>query len=173
MDCVFCAIAERRLPAHCLYEDEDFIVLLDIFPLRPAHLLIVAKGHAPLLAELPPVAAAVVLDGPIRIADFVGVDQAVCGAPVIATMMGGTPAEQPTRYAMLDPLANKPLVKRLLVVDGALPDPDPAMIAGLRAQGIAVEVISVTQDQHFNLLVPGTKDFAAYGRALLDIAGGR
>ena len=131
------------------------------------------KGDEAISAELPPVAAAVVLDGPMRIADFVVVDQAVCGAPVIATMMGGTPAEQPTRYAMLDPLANKPLVKRLLVVDGALPDPDPAMIAGLRAQGIAVEVISVTQDQHFNLLVPGTKDFAAIGPALLDIAGGR
>lgn len=131
------------------------------------------KGDDAISAELPPIAAAVVLDGPMRIADFVGIDQAVCGGPVIATMMGGTPAEQPTRYAMLDPGANRPLVKRLLVVDGALPDPDPAMIAALRDQGIAVEVISVTQDQHFNLLVPGTKDFAAYGRALLDIAGGR
>lgn len=131
------------------------------------------KGDDAISAELPPIAAAVVLDGPMRIADFVGIDQAVCGGPVIATMMGGTPAEQPTRYAMLDPGVNRPLVRRLLVVDGALPDPDPAMIAGLRAHGIAVEVISVTQDQHFNLLVPGTKDFAAYGPALLDIAGGR
>jgi len=131
------------------------------------------KGDAALSAELPPVRAAVALDGPLRIADFVGVDQAVCGQPVIAAMMGGTPAEQPTRYAMLDPLVNKPLVKRLLVVDGALPDPDPAVIAGLRAQGITVEVIRVAQDQHFNHLVPGTKDFAAIGPALLDIAGGR
>ena len=123
--------------------------------------------------ELPPVRAAVVLDGPMRIADFVGIDQAVCGQPVIATMMGGTPAEQPGRYAMLDPLANKPLVERLLVVDGALPDPDPALIDALRAQGIAVEVIRVAQDQHFNHLVPGTSDFAAIGPALLDIVGSR
>lgn len=123
--------------------------------------------------ELPPVRAAVALDGPMRIADFVGVDQAVCGQPVIATMMGGTPDEVPARYAMLDPLVNKPLVKKLLVVDGALPDPDPAVIDGLRAQGIAVEVIRVAQDQHFNHLVPGTKDFAAIGPALLDIARGR
>jgi hypothetical protein len=130
-------------------------------------------GDDVIKADLPPVRAAVVLDGPMRIADFVGVDQAVCGQPVIATMMGGSPAEVPARYAMLDPLANKPLVKRLLVVDGALPDPDPAMIEGLRAQGIAVEVIRVAQDQHFNHLVPGTKDFAAIGPALLDIAGGR
>lgn len=54
MDCVFCAIAERRLPAHRLYEDEDFIVLLDIFPMRPAHVLIVSRLHAPFLRDLPP-----------------------------------------------------------------------------------------------------------------------
>lgn len=131
------------------------------------------KGDHVIKPELPPVRAAVALDGPMRIADFVGIDQAVCGQPVIASMMGGSPAEQPGRYAMLDPLANKPLVERLLVVDGALPDPDPALIDALRAQGIAVEVIRVSQDQHFNHLVPGTRDFAAIGPALLDIAGSR
>lgn len=131
------------------------------------------KGDAVVSSDLPRITAAVAIDGPLRIADFVGVDAMVCGAPVIATMMGGTPAEQPTRYAMLDPLANKPVVGRMLVIDGALPDPDPAMLDGLRAQGIAVEVIRVDQDQHFNMLVPGTKDFAAIGPALLDIAQGR
>jgi hypothetical protein len=74
---------------------------------------------------------------------------------------------------MLDPLVNKPLIKRLLVVDGALPDPEPEVITGLRAQGIAVEVIRVSQEQHFNMLVPGTKDFAAIGPSLLDIAKAR
>lgn len=53
MDCVFCAIAAGQLPSYRLYEDEDFIVLLDIFPLRPAHVLIVSRQHAPYLYELP------------------------------------------------------------------------------------------------------------------------
>ncbi|MDX5372817.1 MAG: HIT family protein [Pseudomonadaceae bacterium] len=53
MNCVFCAIADGQLPAHVVHEDEHFLVLLDIFPLRPAHVLIVARGHAPLLADLP------------------------------------------------------------------------------------------------------------------------
>lgn len=131
------------------------------------------KGDAVVTGELPDVKAAVAIDGPLRISDFVGVDAMVCGGPVIATMMGGTPDSQPARYAMLDPLMNRPLVERLLVVDGALPDPDPAMIEALRAQGIDVSVIRVTQDQHFNMLAPGTKDFAAIGPALLAIAGGR
>jgi histidine triad (HIT) family protein len=52
MQCVFCAIANNQLPAQRIYEDEHFIVLLDIFPLRPAHVLIVSREHAPLLDDL-------------------------------------------------------------------------------------------------------------------------
>jgi len=52
MQCVFCAIANNQLPAQRIYEDEHFIVLLDIFPLRPAHVLIVSREHAPLLEDL-------------------------------------------------------------------------------------------------------------------------
>ncbi len=53
MDCVFCAIAGDRLPALRLYEDEHFIVMLDIYPLRAAHVLIVSRAHAPWLSDLP------------------------------------------------------------------------------------------------------------------------
>jgi histidine triad (HIT) family protein len=52
MECVFCAIAAEQLPAERIYEDEHFIVLLDIFPLRPAHVLIVSREHAPFLKDL-------------------------------------------------------------------------------------------------------------------------
>ena len=53
MSCVFCAIVDGQLPAQVIHEDEHFVVLLDIFPLRPGHVLIVARGHAPFLADLP------------------------------------------------------------------------------------------------------------------------
>jgi hypothetical protein len=131
------------------------------------------KGDAVVAGELPKVRAVVALDGPLAMGPFVGADAAICGEPVIASLVGGSPTELPGRYAMLDPVTNPPLVKRLLVVDGALPDPDPAMLDALRAQGIAVEAIRIDQAQHFNLLVPGTKDFAAIAPALLDIAGAR
>ncbi|MBA4767550.1 MAG: alpha/beta hydrolase [Porphyrobacter sp.] len=131
------------------------------------------KGDAVVTGELPKVRAVVALDGPLALGAFVGVDAAICGEPVIAPLVGGSPAEQPGRYAMLDPVTNPPLARRLLVVDGALPDPDPAKLAALRGQGIAVEVIRVSQEQHFNMLVPGTADFAAIAPALLDIAKAR
>lgn len=61
MDCVFCAIEAGRLPAHRIFEDEHFIVLLDIFPLRPAHVLVVSRQHAPYLSDLDPAARAALL----------------------------------------------------------------------------------------------------------------
>jgi acetyl esterase/lipase len=131
------------------------------------------KGDAVIAGELPRVRGVVALDGPLAMGAFVGPDAAICGEPVIAALVGGTPAELPGRYAMLDPVTNPPLAKRLLVVDAALPDPDPATLAALRGQGIAVELITIDQMQHFNLLVPGTRDFAAIAPALLDIAKAR
>jgi histidine triad (HIT) family protein len=68
MECVFCAIAEQRLPAVRVYEDEQFIVLLDIFPLRPAHVLIVSREHAPLLNQLSAPACAQLLPLAQRVA---------------------------------------------------------------------------------------------------------
>lgn len=130
------------------------------------------KGDAVVTGELPRVRGVVALDGPLALGAFVGVDAAICGEPVIVPLVGGSPAELPGRFAMLDPVTNPPLAKRLLVVNAALPHPDPATLAALRTQGITVEVITIDQ-QHFNLLVPGTRDFAAIAPALLDIARAR
>lgn len=52
MSCVFCAIAAGQMPANVVYQDEQFLVLLDIFPLRPAHVLIITREHAPFLNDL-------------------------------------------------------------------------------------------------------------------------
>lgn len=131
------------------------------------------KGDAVIAADLPKARAVVAIDGPLALGDLVGPDAMICGRPVIAPVVGGTPAEQPARYAMLDPRTNAPQIAHLMVVDGALPDPDPALLVALNAQGMALDVIRVDQDQHFNMLVPGTKDFAAMAPTLLDIARGR
>lgn len=53
MDCVFCAITEGRSPALTIHQDEYFLVVMDIHPLRPGHLLIVSREHAPYLSDLP------------------------------------------------------------------------------------------------------------------------
>ena len=51
-DCVFCAIVAKQAPASIVYEDELCMVLMDIFPLRPAHVLVINKRHVQYVREL-------------------------------------------------------------------------------------------------------------------------
>jgi len=45
MDCIFCKIANRDIPAEIVYEDDALIAFNDIDPQAPVHLLIVPKKH--------------------------------------------------------------------------------------------------------------------------------
>ncbi len=52
MDCVFCKIVEREIPARVVHEDEHVLVFQDIRPQAPTHLLIVTRRHVGSLADL-------------------------------------------------------------------------------------------------------------------------
>lgn len=45
MKCIFCNIINKKQPADIVYEDEKFVVLKDIKPVAPVHLLLVFKIH--------------------------------------------------------------------------------------------------------------------------------
>ncbi len=53
MDCVFCQIADGKLPSEILYQDKEVIAFRDINPQAPVHLVIIPKRHIPSLAHLP------------------------------------------------------------------------------------------------------------------------
>ena len=44
-DCIFCKIVNRELPCYKIYEDESFLVFLDIFPYVEGHVLVIPKKH--------------------------------------------------------------------------------------------------------------------------------
>jgi len=44
-DCIFCKIAEEKVPAEVIYRDEQFVVFKDINPKAPIHLLFIPKKH--------------------------------------------------------------------------------------------------------------------------------
>ena len=44
-ECIFCKIAEGGLPAYKVYEDNDTLAFLDIFPVSHGHTLIIPKKH--------------------------------------------------------------------------------------------------------------------------------
>jgi histidine triad (HIT) family protein len=54
MDCLFCRIARREAPASIVYEDHDTVVIRDINPQAPVHLLAIPKKHYSDLHEVPP-----------------------------------------------------------------------------------------------------------------------
>ncbi|MGD9730813.1 MAG: histidine triad nucleotide-binding protein [Desulfamplus sp.] len=44
-DCLFCKIINGQIPSEFLYEDENCVVIKDIKPHAPVHLLILPKRH--------------------------------------------------------------------------------------------------------------------------------
>ena len=45
MDCIFCKIISKEIPAKILYEDEYSISFLDAFPIAKGHTLVIPKKH--------------------------------------------------------------------------------------------------------------------------------
>ena len=45
MDCIFCKIIKRQLPAEILFENDKVISILDINPIHFGHALVIPKEH--------------------------------------------------------------------------------------------------------------------------------
>ncbi len=53
MQCVFCKIANKKIPVHTLYEDDAVMAFLDSDPIQEGHVLIIPKAHFLDVDELP------------------------------------------------------------------------------------------------------------------------
>ena len=45
VDCVFCEIVKGAIPSHILYQDQDFIAILDKYPIAFGHTLVMPRKH--------------------------------------------------------------------------------------------------------------------------------
>ncbi len=45
MDCIFCKIVNKDIPAQIVYEDEEILAFKDINPRAPVHILLIPKKH--------------------------------------------------------------------------------------------------------------------------------
>lgn len=50
--CIFCDIVAGSAPASVICRDEHALVILDLFPIREGHALVIPLRHAPLVGEL-------------------------------------------------------------------------------------------------------------------------
>lgn len=44
-NCIFCQIVEGKLPCYKVYEDDEFLAFLDIYPKVLGHTLVIPKKH--------------------------------------------------------------------------------------------------------------------------------
>lgn len=51
-DCLFCKIIKKEIPCYKLYETQNIIVFLNIFPTNHGHVLIIPKTHAKTIFEI-------------------------------------------------------------------------------------------------------------------------
>jgi histidine triad (HIT) family protein len=52
-DCIFCEIVKGRIPSIRVYEDDDFLVFMDINPVTNGHCLLVTKNHYQTTGDVP------------------------------------------------------------------------------------------------------------------------
>ena len=50
-DCIFCKIAEKKIPAKIVYEDEHALAFQDANPQAPVHILVISKRHIPTIVD--------------------------------------------------------------------------------------------------------------------------
>jgi histidine triad (HIT) family protein len=50
--CLFCQIADRRIPAKIVYEDDELFAFNDINPQAPVHVLVCPRKHIPTLNDV-------------------------------------------------------------------------------------------------------------------------
>jgi len=52
LNCIFCKIAKKEIPAKIVYEDKDLVAFDDIEPKAPVHVLIIPKKHISSVKDL-------------------------------------------------------------------------------------------------------------------------
>ena len=53
MDCLFCKIIKKEIPAEIIYEDDKTAAILDINPRSPGHTMVLSKIHRQTILDLP------------------------------------------------------------------------------------------------------------------------
>lgn len=103
--------------------------------------------------------AAVAIDGPGDITDFIGRDARICGRPVIVPLMGGAPDSVPDRYRDGSPFERLPVGVRQYMVASSVLTPEEASRYRARAEaaGDRVGVLTPVDGGHFDIIAPGSQ----------------
>ncbi|HTF57559.1 MAG TPA: histidine triad nucleotide-binding protein [Planctomycetota bacterium] len=51
-DCLFCRIAEEKIPATIVFSNDEIVAFRDINPQAPTHILVIPRKHIPMVTDL-------------------------------------------------------------------------------------------------------------------------
>ena len=92
MNCVFCRIMKKEIPASVVYEDEHTLAFMDLGQVNPGHVLVALKAHAENIYALEDAQAAAVFRSAARVARAIRAAFAPQGLSVYQA--NGAPAGQ-------------------------------------------------------------------------------
>lgn len=123
------------------------------------------RGASPLQLR-----GAVAIDGPVDLLDALAIDAQVCGRAVIAPLMGGTPADQPRRFAEGSPAQLLPFGVPQHLVQSSVLRPEHAEAYRRRAEraGDRIHLIALPGRMHFNMIAPIDPTYTAVEQAVLE-----
>jgi histidine triad (HIT) family protein len=52
MECIFCKIIKKEIPAYIVWENHNSLAFLDINPIKPGHILLIPKIHCEDIFEM-------------------------------------------------------------------------------------------------------------------------
>ncbi len=52
-DCIFCKIVKGEIPSTKIYENDNFLAILNVNPISEGHCLVISKKHFETLLDLP------------------------------------------------------------------------------------------------------------------------
>jgi len=81
--CIFCSIVNGEIPAFRVYEDEDHIAFLDIFPAALGHTLVIPKKHSADIHEISGTAYGVLASRAKVVADLIQTKLATDGITIM------------------------------------------------------------------------------------------
>ncbi|MDO9108994.1 MAG: histidine triad nucleotide-binding protein [Coriobacteriia bacterium] len=114
-NCIFCMIAEGKVPSRKVYEDDDILAFDDIAPQAPVHTLVIPKKHYNNMSDDVGLVALGTVFGVVpKIAEMKGVAQA--GYRVIVN--NGIDANQTVGHLHVHILGGRKMAQGMVTFDG-------------------------------------------------------
>jgi histidine triad (HIT) family protein len=107
-DCIFCKIIEGKIPGDFVYKDDEIVVIRDIHPLTPTHLLVLPVKHIATLTDLAPTDN-VLMGNMITVANKAAKEQGISESGYRLVINSGKNAGQLVAHLHIHVLGGRPM----------------------------------------------------------------